>query len=48
MTDLGWWAISGDALLGMLRRVAEGEDPDIVYAEEYANSEHDQVGGNDG
>lgn len=34
---LGWWSISGEALLGMLQRVADGEDPDLVYAEEYAN-----------
>lgn len=40
---LGWWAISGEALLEMLRRVADGEDPDLVYAEEYANSEHEEV-----
>lgn len=36
---LGWWSIRGEALLAMLRRVADGEDPDLVYAEEYANSE---------
>jgi hypothetical protein len=38
---LGWWTISGEGLLFMLRRVAAGEDPDAVYAEEYANSEHE-------
>jgi hypothetical protein len=36
--SLGWWAISGEALLAALRRAAEGENPDIVYAELYANS----------
>jgi hypothetical protein len=25
--------------MSMLYRVADGEDPDMVYAEEYANSE---------
>jgi hypothetical protein len=40
MSRLGWWCISGDALLEMLRRCAQGEDPDLVYAEEYANSHH--------
>lgn len=40
-TDLGWWCISGEALLSMLRRVQAGEDPDLVYAEEYANSDHE-------
>lgn len=39
---LGWWAISGEALMDMLRRVAAGEDPALVYAEEYANSDHDE------
>jgi hypothetical protein len=42
MTDLGWWAISGEGLLAMLRRVADGEDPDLVYAEEYANCDHER------
>jgi hypothetical protein len=36
-----WWAIAGDELLTMLREVAAGEDPDVVYAEHYANSEHE-------
>lgn len=36
---LGFWAISGEALLAMLRRAHAGEDPDLVYAEEYANSD---------
>jgi hypothetical protein len=39
--ELGWWSISGSALLEMLRRVACGEDPDLVYAEAYANAEHE-------
>ena len=39
MTDnLGWFAISGEALLDSLRRVSEGENPDVIYAELYANS----------
>jgi hypothetical protein len=37
--DLGWWVIAGDVLLDGLRRAAEGEDPDLVYAELYANAE---------
>lgn len=36
---IGWWTISGTHLLNMLRRCYEGESPDLVYAEEYANSE---------
>ena len=39
MTDLGWWCISGETLLEALQRVHQGEDPDLVYAELYANSE---------
>jgi hypothetical protein len=36
-----WWVIDGDSLLEMLQRVADGEDPDMVYAEEYANGAHE-------
>jgi hypothetical protein len=39
--ELGWWTISGSDLLDMLRRAANGEDPDLVYAEAYANSDHE-------
>lgn len=41
VSALGWWAISGEQLLDMLRRVAAGEDPDLVYAEEYAGGSHE-------
>ena len=40
--DLGWHVISGELLLEALRRVAEGEDPDLVYAELWANAEHEE------
>ena len=40
--NLGWWAISGAALMDMLQRCANGEDPDLVYAEQYANSDHNE------
>jgi hypothetical protein len=40
---LGWHVISGKDLLSMLRRVGMGEDPDMVYAEEYANADHEHV-----
>lgn len=39
MSDLGWWATSGAALLDGLRRAHDGENPDLLYAELYANSE---------
>jgi hypothetical protein len=40
---LGWHVISGEDLLAMLRRVANGEDPDMVYAEEWANADHEKM-----
>lgn len=36
---LGWWCISGEAFLDALRRAHAGEDPDLLYAEHYANSD---------
>lgn len=42
-----WWSISGDEILAMLRRVHDGEDPDLVYAEHYANSEHEDHSGDE-
>lgn len=39
MSALGWWTISGEHLMHMLDRVHDGESPDLVYAEEYANAE---------
>lgn len=41
---LGWWTISGVDLLDMLRRAHAGEDPDLVYAEAYANSDVERPG----
>ena len=38
-----WHVISATDLLEALRRCAAGEDPDLVYAELYANAEHEQV-----
>lgn len=35
---LGWWTISGKMLMDALRRVSAGENPEMVYAELYANS----------
>lgn len=35
----GWWTINGLSLLGALFRAKSGEDPEMVYAELYANSE---------
>ena len=35
---LGYWSISGSELLRLLRLASESNDPDMVYAEAYANS----------
>ena len=40
---MGWWAQSGEQLLAMLNEVKAGADPDMVYAEAYANSDHEDV-----
>lgn len=44
MSGLGWWVISGDELLQALHRVADGESPDLAYAELYANTQTDERG----
>lgn len=44
---LGWHAISGTTLLEALRRVEAGEKADHVYAELWANAEHENVEGED-
>jgi len=44
---LGYWAISGDAFLAALHRAHDGEDPDMVYAELYVNSDHEEVEGDE-
>lgn len=43
MSGLGWWSIHGEDLLALLRRAAAGEDPDLLYAEAYANSTTEEV-----
>lgn len=40
---LGWHVISGTTLLEALRRVERGEKADMVYAEHWANAEHEDV-----
>lgn len=41
------WVISGAMFLDALRRAAAGEDPDLLYAEFYANSDHEHVEGDE-
>jgi hypothetical protein len=43
--SLGWHVISGEDLLALLRRAAAGEDPDLLYAEAWANADHEPVDG---
>lgn len=43
-----WWCIHEDELLGALRKCHQGEDPDVVYAEIYANSDHTYPEDDDG
>lgn len=42
---LGWWTIQGEELLRLLHEAHDGADPDLLYAETYANSDHEWVGG---
>lgn len=41
-----WWAISAEDFLEALRRCHAGENPDVVYLEYDANSDHESVKGN--
>ena len=34
-----WWCIHGDVLLAALREARDGGDPDLIYAELFANTE---------
>lgn len=40
--DASYWVLKGDDLLAMLREVAEGNHPDLVYLEHYANAEREE------
>lgn len=46
-TNLGWHVISGEQLMELLRRAHEGEDPDLLYVEEYANAEIERIEGDE-
>ena len=41
--DLGYHTMSGEYFLQALRRCYQGEDPDMVYAEMYANSVRERI-----
>ena len=36
----GWWTVADTTLKDLLRRVAGGEDPEMVYMEHFANATH--------
>lgn len=44
-TDRGWWTIHGDDIMSMMERAGKGEDPELIYMEYYANSEHHSFDG---
>lgn len=39
----GWHVLSANDLLAALRRCEAGESADLVYAELWANADHEQV-----
>jgi hypothetical protein len=39
---LGWHVISGSLMLDLMRRAAGGEDPDLLFAELWANATHNR------
>lgn len=41
----GWIVLSAEAFRTFMRRAAEGEDPDLLYAEFYANSDIEDYSG---
>lgn len=43
LDTLGWHTIQGEHLLDLLRQVRDGDDPDHVFAEMWANAQHERV-----
>ena len=35
---MGWWTLSGEDFLEAMKRAHVGEDPDMLYAEYFANA----------
>ena len=42
-----WWTINGEDMLAAMRRCHAGEDPELVYLEELANSTTEDHGAGD-
>lgn len=40
MSDLGFLFMEGERMLELLGRAHDGEDPDLLFAELWANAEH--------
>ena len=38
-----WWVINGQVFLDALQRAHVGEDPELLYLEHYANSNHERT-----
>lgn len=38
VSGMGWWTLTGDDFLAAMKRAHAGEDPELVYAEYYANA----------
>lgn len=36
---MGWWTLRGEDFLDAMKRTRAGEDPEMVYAEYYANAQ---------
>jgi hypothetical protein len=47
MPDGRWHVMHSDRLMQLLRRAHAGEDPDLLYIEEYVNAERETVDGED-
>lgn len=45
--DLGWHVVSGEDFLAMLIRAYSGEDPDLLFAEWWANADHEWEDGDE-
>jgi hypothetical protein len=41
--SLGFHVISGEHFVELLRRAYAGEDPELVYVEEYVNADHKHI-----
>jgi hypothetical protein len=45
VTELPWCVVHGETFIDFLRRAHNGENPDLLFAEFYANSDREDVNG---